>query len=81
MAVMMYRYANYKELDTSESKSLSGFPDGDKVQKFAVDGMEWCTAKGIISGKGEEPKVLDPQGSTNRAECATIISRYTEIDE
>ncbi len=79
MAVMMYRYAKYKNLDVTEEKSLDEFPDGDKVQKFAVDGMEWCTAKGIISGKGEEPKLLDPQGNTNRAECATIISRYTEI--
>ena len=79
MAVMMYRYANYKNKDTSDMKSLDVFPDGNKVQQFAVDGMKWCTAKGIISGKGEEPKHLDPQGSTNRAECATIISRYTEL--
>lgn len=79
MATMMYRYAQYKNLDVSEEKDLSAFPDGDKVQKFAVDGMEWCTAKGIISGKGEEPKVLDPQGNTIRAECATIISRYTDL--
>ena len=79
MATMMYRYAKYKNLDVSEKKELSEFPDGDKVQEFAIDGMEWCTAKGIISGKGEEPKKLDPQGNTNRAECATIISRYTNL--
>ena len=79
MAVMMFRYAKYKGIDTTETKSLSSFPDGDKVQVFAVDGMKWCTAKGIISGKGEEPKSLEPQGNTNRAECATIISRYTNL--
>ena len=81
MATMMYRYAKYKNLDVSEEKSLNTFPDGSKVQEFAVDGMEWCVAKGIISGKGEEPKVLDPQGSTIRAECATIISRFVKIAE
>ena len=75
----MFRYAKYKGIDTTETKSLSSFPDGDKVQVFAVDGMKWCTAKGIISGKGEEPKSLEPQGNTNRAECATIISRYTNL--
>ena len=79
MAVMMYRYAKYKDLDVTETKSLSEFPDGDKVQPFAADGMKWCTAKEIISGKGEAPKILDPQGNTNRAECATIISRYVKI--
>lgn len=47
-----------------------------KVQDFAVDALEWCTALEIITGKGTE-KALDPQGSTNRAACATIISRYT----
>ena len=79
MATMMFRYANYKKMDTSEEKDLSSFPDGGSVQAFAKDAMEWCTAKGIISGKGNEPKILDPQGSTSRAECATIISRYTDI--
>ena len=81
MATMMYRYAKYKEMDVTDAKDLSSFPDGNKVQVFAVDGMKWCTAKGIISGKGEEPKILEPQGNTSRAECATIISRFTEITE
>ena len=80
MAVMMFRYANYKGLDTSESKELSSFPDDEKVQEFAVGALQWCAAKEIITGKGEE-KALAPQGSTNRAECATIISRYTGIAE
>ena len=78
---MMFRYANYKKLDTTASKDISAFPDGDKVQKFAVDAVKWCVAEEIITGKGEEPKVLDPQGNTVRAEAATIISRYTEIDK
>lgn len=81
MATMMYRYAKYKEMDVTDAKDLSSFPDGEKVQVFAVDGMKWCTAKGIISGKGAEPKILEPQGNTSRAECATIISRFTEIPE
>ena len=79
MAAMMFRYANYtKHRDTSARKNLDSFPDGNKVQEFAVDAVKWCVAEGIISGKGEEPKILDPQGSTVRAEAATIISRYTK---
>ena len=80
MAAMMFRYANYKQQDTSESKKLDTFPDGDKVQEFAVEALEWCAAKGIITGKGVE-KALDPQGNTNRAECAAIINRYTKYVE
>ena len=77
MAVMMFRYANYEGQNTSERKSLASFPDDENVQAYAVEALEWCVAKEIITGKGEE-KALEPQGSTYRAECATIISRYTE---
>lgn len=77
MAAMIFRYANYNGQDTSERGDLSLFPDDEKVQEFAVEALKWCAAKEIITGKGEE-KALVPQGSTNRAECATIISRYTD---
>lgn len=82
MATMMYRYAKYKQLDTTKSNELDSFPDGKNVQEFAVDGMKWCTAEGIITGKVQEgkPNTLEPQGKTSRAECATIISRYTNLE-
>lgn len=80
MATMMFRYANYKKQDTSERKKLDIFPDGDKVQEFAVEALEWCAAKEIITGKGVE-KAIVPQGNTNRAECAAIINRYTDYVE
>ena len=77
MAVMMFRYANYEGQNTSERKSLASFPDDENVQAYAVEALEWCVAKEIITGKGEE-KALEPQGSTYRAECATIIMRFVE---
>ncbi len=81
MATMMFRYAKYKKLDVSKEKTLDQYPDGSQVNVFAKDAMEWCTAENIIRGKGEEPKILDPQGCTNRAEAATIISRYTDLEQ
>ena len=82
MAAMMFRYANYKKMDTSAREDLSAFPDGKNVQEFATDAVKWCVAEGIVSGKGEDgAKILDPQGNTVRAECATIISRYTGSDK
>ena len=80
MAAIMFRYAKYKQLDTAERENLDDFTDGEKVQPFAIDAMEWCVAKAIISGKGEDDaKYLDPQTGASRAECATIISRYTDM--
>lgn len=75
MSAMMFRYAKFKNRDTDDRKSLSFFPDGGKVQSFAREALEWCAAEQIITGKGVE-RALDPQGNTNRAECAAIISRY-----
>lgn len=80
MAVMMYRYAKYKGMDVSNTKDLAEFPDYYKVSGYAVDAMEWCTAEEIIKGDGTT-KELMPQGNTNRAECATIISRYVSFSE
>lgn len=75
MAVMMYRYAKYKSCDVSEMKELGSFPDAGTVSPFAEDALKWCTAAGIISGDGQTGMLM-PQGNTNRAVCATIISRY-----
>ncbi|MEI3218894.1 MAG: S-layer homology domain-containing protein [Lachnoclostridium sp.] len=77
MAVMMYRYANYKGYTSDEPADISGYKDADKVNTFAKEAMEWAVGNGIISGK-DGGTVLDPQGNATRAECATIIMRFIE---
>ena len=77
MAVMMYRYAQYKGYDTSASADFSKFNDAVYVNDFAKDAMSWAVGTGIITGKDNETR-LDPQGSATRAECATIIMRFME---
>ena len=54
--------------------------DAGAVSGFALDAMEWAVGSGIISGKYEQTQ-LDPLGSTSRAECAIMISRFFEIYE
>lgn len=76
MVTMMYRYAKVKGEDVSQRGKLNDFPDGSLVNKFAQEAMSWAVAKGIVQGTGEG--YLKPQGNINRAECATIISRYCE---
>ena len=76
----MYRYAKYKKYDVSAEKGLDDFPDAGKVSVFAKDAMKWCTDRGIITGDGQT-RMLLPQGNTNRAVCATIISRYIGCTE
>ena len=77
MAVMMYRYANYKGYDTGNKADFNNFSDADRVSAYAEEAMRWAVGNKIISGKNNGT-LLDPQGNATRAECATIIMRFTE---
>lgn len=80
MAVMMYRYANYLDYDTSAKADLSQYQDASNINDFAKEAMQWAVGEKIITGKYNET-VLDPQGSATRAECATIIMRFLKTDK
>ncbi len=73
MALMMFRYANYLELDTSDRGDLSVFPDMERVSGFAWESVEWAVGKGLITG---DQGRINPQGSAERGQCAMIIMRF-----
>lgn len=75
--VMLQRYSAYTGHDVDQTVDLSIYPDCNDVSGWAKDAVTWAVANGIISGnsKGE----LKPQGTTSRAECATMITRYMEL--
>ena len=75
MAVMMYRYANILRLDTSAEGDMSGFPDAGRVSPFAEREVNWAVGAGLIKGDGGN---VNPQGTAERAQCATIIMRFME---
>lgn len=77
MAVMLYRYAKYKDSDVSAENDLKSFQDGDKVSPFAEDAVKWAVGTKLIKGEGDGKK-LNPQGQTSRAVCATVMQRYME---
>ncbi len=77
IAVMMYRFAEYKEYDEVVKDDLNGFEDAAKVSSFAEDAMQWAVGAGLIKGEGDGEK-LNPQGETSRAVCATIMQRFIE---
>jgi len=74
LAVMLYRYANYKRYNTKASEDLDQFSDADKVSSYAEDALEWAVAEGIINGMGDG--TLAPQGTTTRAQAAAMIMRF-----
>lgn len=82
MAVMLYRYAKYKNYDLTGAADFSKLKDADTMQLFAKEGMNWAVANEIIRGKdldgNLEVETLEPQGSTSRAEGAVMIQRFIE---
>lgn len=80
MAVMMYRYAQYKKYNTGKRAKLYQFSDAYAVSGYAREAMEWAVGTGIITGKYSGTKI-DPLGRANRAECATIIRRFVQYYE
>lgn len=75
MAVMMYRYAKFCGLDTSDSGNLNSFPDTGKVSAFSKEAMVWAVGAGLI--QGDQGKI-NPQGNASRAHCATIMTRFMQ---
>ena len=79
IAAMMYRYANYKYLDTGKKVSTAGFPDAYAVSGYAKDAVEWALGNQILSGKSIGGTTrLDPRGHATRAESAAILQRFVQ---
>ena len=78
MAAILYRYAQYKEYDTTVAGDVSSFTDGTSVSSYAVEPMNWAVGTGLLSGIGNN--MLNPTGNATRAEVSTILMRFCEIN-
>ena len=75
MAAILYRYAQYKDCDVSDSASLQSFGDAGTVSSYAVPSMEWAVGAELINGMDGN---LKPKGTATRAQVATILMRFCE---
>ncbi|MDR1590106.1 MAG: S-layer homology domain-containing protein [Oscillospiraceae bacterium] len=79
MAVIMYRYAIYKGIDTASAGAGSGsfdaFSDSADVSAYAADAVRWAVALGVVNGS--DGKLL-PGGTATRAQVAQIILNFNE---
>lgn len=77
LAVMLYRYAQYKGCDVSagEDANILSYADAFDVSEYAIPAMQWACGAGVISGKDG---ALDPAGSATRAEVAAMLMRFCQ---
>ena len=73
LAAMLYRYAG----EPSVSADLSAYTDTIDISPYASKAVEWCVAKGILSGKSATR--LTPQDTATRAECAAMLQRFAVL--
>lgn len=69
LATMLYRYHGSPAVTAAEN-----FADQGDIASWAVDGVAWAKANGVVNGVGGNR--FDPKGNANRAQMATIVKNY-----
>ena len=79
MAAILYRYAGFAGQSTTGQADLSGYTDAGRVSPYAAEAMGWAVDRGLITGVSAD--TLSPGGSATRAQVATILMRFCQMDE
>lgn len=75
LAVMLYRYAQYKGMAAvTLAENLTQFTDADKISGYAVQAMNWAVNTGVIGGY--EDQTLRPQENATRAVVAQMFKNF-----
>lgn len=74
LAIILYRYAQYKGKNMSPTNDLTKFTDYKTVSSYALKPMKWAVGAGVITGNDDG--TLNPKGLTSRAEAAAMFEKY-----
>ena len=75
LAAILFRYAQYRKLDTDASAKLNSFTDADSVSAYASEALGWAVSEGLINGASGK---LLPKGDATRAQVAAILHRFVK---
>jgi hypothetical protein len=75
MVVMLWRYAGSPKATATELN----FTDARQVSSYATEAMLWAVESGIIQGTGNG--ALKPTGTATRAQAATMLMRFVELQK
>ena len=76
VATLLYNFAKYKGISTTNSGSLSAYTDKGSVSSYATNAMTWAVAKGYITSTSTTAKVLSPASSATRAQVCVMLHRF-----
>lgn len=74
IVAIMYRFAVYAGLDTTNTTDITVFTDSTEISSWAVEAVKWATGSGIMTGRTDG--TIDPKGLVQRCEVAAILNRF-----
>ena len=77
LATLLRGYAQYKGRSAAHTAGIESFNDAARVSEWAVKGLEWAVADGIIAGRNGN--VLAPQERATRAEVAQMLMNFRNL--
>ena len=79
LVTMFYRYAGLQGMDLAcDGTAAQAFSDWENVADWAAEAMAWAVDTGLVKGVGGN--TLAPQGTATRAQVATILMRFAQMD-
>lgn len=79
MALTLMLYVQKSGISTDQRADLSGYADQTSVASWAVAGMEWAVAEGLLAGRtAGGVTTLDPSSAVTRAEFAAVLQTLCE---
>lgn len=78
ISTILLRYAKLQGMDDGRRSNVSGFPDAKTVSPWALEGIQWAKANGIITGQLKNNDAwLNPLAGAKRSEIATMLMRFS----
>lgn len=76
LAAILYRYAIYKNYETSAQADIEHYVDITELEPWANTAIRWAIGYGIMGGTSNT--TLEPTGTANRAELAAVLNRFIQ---
>lgn len=74
LVAILYRFAVYAGLDTTNTSDITIFSDSTDISSWAFEAVKWAAGSEIMTGRTDG--TLDPQGLVQRCEVAAILHRF-----
>ena len=64
------------DVSVEEDTNILSYTDFGSISEYAIPAVQWACGEGIITGI--TTSTLEPQGTTTRAQVATMLLRFVE---